>query len=73
MSLVDPDNRLGGPFESVVVAFNARVEYARLTVADFAERRLAPHPNQPARMAGEARAGRLTVPPRSVSVFVVER
>ena len=73
MSLADPDNLVGGPFEAIVVAFNARVDDARLFLPEFAGMRLDPHPEQPTRMAGEAQAGQLAVPPRSVAVFVVER
>ena len=73
MSLADPDNAVGGPFETVVVVFNARTEAARFALPDFAEQRLAPHPEQPERMKGQAQAGQLTVPPRSAAVFVAER
>jgi pullulanase-type alpha-1,6-glucosidase len=73
MSLEDPADQLGGPYETIVVLFNARVDEARVMLSDFSDMQLAPHPKQPPRMAGEAVAGRLTVPPRSVSVFVLER
>ncbi len=73
MSLTDPDHRVGGPYESLVVVFNARVEGVDFTLSEFADTDLAPHPAQPERMAGEAQAGRLSVPPRSVAVFAVER
>jgi pullulanase-type alpha-1,6-glucosidase len=73
MSLTDPENRVGGPFEAIVVAFNARVQDTRFPLPEFAGMRLDPHPEQPTRMAGVAQAGQLAVPPRSVAVFVVER
>jgi pullulanase-type alpha-1,6-glucosidase len=73
MSLTDPENRVGGPYESLVVVFNARVEGIDFGLPEFAETRLVPHPDQPPRMAGEAQAGRLTVPARSVAVFAAER
>jgi pullulanase-type alpha-1,6-glucosidase len=73
MSLEDPGNRVGGPYETIVVAFNARVEQTGFTLPELARFRLVSHPDQPARMAGEAQAGRFTVPPRSVAVFVAER
>jgi pullulanase-type alpha-1,6-glucosidase len=73
MSLTDPENRVGGPYESLVVVFNARVEGIDFGLPEFAETRLVPHPDQPPRMAGGAQAGRLTVPARSVAVFAAER
>jgi pullulanase/glycogen debranching enzyme len=73
MSLADRDDQVGGPYEVMVVVFNARVDEARIRLPDYADKPLAPHPEQPSRMAGDSRAGRLTIPPRSVAVFVAER
>ncbi|MEE4174115.1 MAG: pullulanase-type alpha-1,6-glucosidase [Xanthomonadales bacterium] len=73
MSLHDPENRLGGPFGTVVVLFNARVSGVRFTLEESLAPSLRPHPAQPDRMAGTVAGNVLTAPPRSVAVFVAER